>query len=152
MPLLQSNNFGQVPYQPESVLEFPAGLPGFDDRRRFVAIHMRENEPLVFLQSLEDPGLCFITLPVRAIAPGYRLSVSEEDMGLLGLPAGRQPQFGEDLLGLAVVAVKESGPTANLLAPIVVNLANRRAVQAIAPGSDHSWEHPLLPAEAPVCS
>jgi flagellar assembly factor FliW len=152
MPLLESKNFGQIPYQPEAVLEFPTGLPGFDERRRFVAVHMQVNEPLVFLQSLEDPELCFITLPLAAVTPGYRLSMSEEDAGVLGLPAGQQPQLGDGLLGLAVVAVKEGGPTANLLAPIVVNLANRRAVQAIGPGSDYSWEHPLLPAEAPACS
>jgi len=152
MPVLVSKNFGQIPFKVESVIEFPAGLPGFDERRRFVPVRMPLNDPLVFLQSLEDPALCFVTLPLLAADPGYRLCMSEEDVELIGLEAGCRPQIGREVLGLAVVAIKEKGPTANLLAPIVVNLKNRRAVQAIAPGSEYSWEHPLLAAEAPKCS
>jgi len=51
-----------------------------------------------------------------------------------------------------VIAIRETGPTANLLAPIVENLRNLKAVQAVAPESEYSLQHVLLPEEAPVCS
>jgi flagellar assembly factor FliW len=51
-----------------------------------------------------------------------------------------------------VLSIRETGPTANLLAPIVVNLRNRRAVQAVAAESDYSHQHALMPEEASVCS
>ena len=35
MTLLRSDYFGTIPYRPESVIEFPRGLPGFDDEHRF---------------------------------------------------------------------------------------------------------------------
>jgi flagellar assembly factor FliW len=38
-----------------------------------------------------------------------------------------------------------------LLAPVVVNLCNRKAVQAVAPESDYSHRFALLPDGAPVC-
>src|SRR4051794_15543817 len=67
MPVVTTNHFGPVEYEAESVLEFPRGLPGFEDRRGFLPLRQPENDPLIFLQSLEDPALCFTTAPVRAL-------------------------------------------------------------------------------------
>jgi flagellar assembly factor FliW len=149
---MQTKNFGTINYQPDSELEFPRGLPGFGERRRFVAVRFVESDPLVYLQSLEDPALCFITMPVLAVDPRYRLKVTGEDLGQIGLTSARQPRIGEDVFCLTVLAMRESGPTANLLAPIVINLKTRRAVQAIAPESEYSHQHELMPQESAVCS
>lgn len=152
MPVVQTSNFGIISYGPEAAIEFPRGLPGFDDRRRFVALQFPDSAPLVFLQSLEVPDLCFITMPVLAVDPHYRLEVGSEDLGLLELSPLLQPRIGEDVLCLAVLSVAESGPTANLLAPVVVNLRTLKAVQAISPESGYSHQHALVPQEIAVCS
>jgi flagellar assembly factor FliW len=111
-----------------------------------------ESDPLVYLQSLEDPALCFVTMPILSVDPQYRLKVSSEDLDQLGLPAGRTPRIGQDVFCLTVIAIRENGPTANLLAPVLINLKNRKAVQAIAPDSDYSHQYELMPEEAAVCS
>ena len=152
MPVMDTKYFGKISFEPDSELEFPGGLPGFDSRRRFVAVRFAESDPLIYLQSLEDPDLCFITMPILAVDPLYKLKVSGEDLDQLGLPQARQPRIGEDVLCLTVLSVRETGPTANLLAPIVVNLRNRRAVQAVAPESEYSHQFALMPQEASVCS
>jgi len=133
-------------------VEFPEGLPGFEERRQFVALTLPHTQPLVFLQSLDDAALCFITLPVLSIDRQYRLEIREEDLKIVGLSPKRQPRIGEDVACMAVLTVQESGPTANLLAPIVINIKNLKAVQAIAPDSGYSHQHPLSPAGAMVCS
>lgn len=148
---MQTKSFGKIEYAPESELEFPRGLPGFDERRRFVAVRFVESDPLIYLQSIEDPGLCFITMPVLAVDPVYRLKVAGEDLNEIGLPVARQPRIGEDVFCLTVLSIRETGPTANLLAPIVINLKTRRAVQAIARDGGYSHQHELLPAESLVC-
>ena len=148
MPDFETSSLGRIFYEPEWAIEFPSGLPGFEDRRRFAAITLDESAPLVFLQSLEDPALCFITLPVLAVDPLYRLEVSGEDLGHLGLPPAKQPRIGTDVLCLTVVSIRESGPTANLLAPVVVHLGSHQAVQAVATDSGYSHQHPLFPPEA----
>jgi flagellar assembly factor FliW len=150
MPSIETRNLGILAYEAESAIEFPRGLPGFEERRRFLAASFPDSRPLVFLQSLEDPGLCFITLPAPAVIPDYTLELSAEDLGLIDLPRGRRPAIGSDVLCLAVVAIHETGPTANLLAPVVVNLRNRKAVQAVEPGRRYSHQHPLT-AGGPAC-
>jgi flagellar assembly factor FliW len=152
MPVLETQKFGRISYQEKSEIDFPAGLPGFEERHRFLAVQLPETNPLVFLQSLEDAGLCFVTLPVLAVEPRYRLRVSGEDLERLGLAGGRQPRIGADVLCLAVLSLRAGGPTANLLAPVVVNVASLKAVQAVMPDSGYSHQHVLLPLEAAVCS
>jgi flagellar assembly factor FliW len=152
MPVVQTHNFGSISYSHEAAIEFPRGLPGFDDRRRFLALQFEDTAPLVFLQSLERADLCFITMPVLAVDPQYRLQVSTEDLTEVDLSPLRQPRIGEDVLCLAVLSISESGPTANLLAPVVVNLRNLKAVQAVAPESGYPHRHALVTEEAPVCS
>jgi len=152
MPVVETKNFGKISFEPESELEFPCGLPGFDSSRRFIAVRFVESDPLVYLQSLEDPGLCFITAPIQAVDPQYRLKVSAEDLAHLGLPAARQPRIGEDVLALTVVSIRETGPTANLLAPVLVNLRNRKAVQAVSEEAGYSHQHAILSEEALACS
>lgn len=124
-------------------LEFPHGIPAFETQRRFRLI---EKLPLLFLESESNPELSFLVLPVPLIDPDYHLAVSPEDRETIG--AGDE----STLLCLAVItAVDDSPPTANLLAPVVVNLDTGRAVQAVRSDAVYSHRHPLLPEGAP-CS
>jgi flagellar assembly factor FliW len=147
MPFLDTKNLGAISWEPAAEIEFPCGLPGFEDRRRFVAVHFGHTDPLIFLQSVEDPALCFITLPVRAVEPNYRLSAGEDDLRLVGLPTDRAPRIGEDVHCLVVLSLRETGPTANLLAPVIVNLKSLKAVQAVAQEGSYSHQHPLVTEE-----
>jgi flagellar assembly factor FliW len=154
MPEFQTRYFGSVVYEEESVLHFPLGLPGFAEEGRFLLIEQSVNKPLVFLQSLARPELCFITLPILAVCPDYELATAPEDLRALSLAEDRQPIIGAEVLCLAVVSlVEDSSPTANLLSPIVVNWRTRCAVQAIQVDSSYSHQHPLLaPATVESCS
>src|SRR5579871_1889791 len=111
MPVLQTSNFGRISYDSHDAIEFPRGLPGFEDRRSFAALQFPDTAPLVFLQSLDSGDLCFITMPVLAVDPNYRLAVSEEDLAEVGLPAHHQPRIADDVLCLAVLSLGETGPT-----------------------------------------
>ncbi|MFN7994697.1 MAG: flagellar assembly protein FliW [Bryobacteraceae bacterium] len=144
--------FGTVEYDENSILAFPQGIPAFEQERRFLAIRQPINEPLVFLQSLSNPDLCFVTLPVLTACPDYRLEMAPEDLEAVELDPDRQPQIGGDVLCLAILSLEENAPpTANLLAPVVVNVRTRHGCQAINPNVNYSHRHELAVPEA-VCS
>ncbi len=143
-----TEHFGKIEYDSSQVIHFPAGLPAFEQERRFVSIERPATAPVVFLQSLSRTELMFITLPVLVVDATYQLKVSPEDLQALELPDDRQPELGADVACLAVITVAESSPaTANLMAPIVINLRTRCALQAIQAGTAYSHAHPL-PATA----
>jgi flagellar assembly factor FliW len=149
MAQILTRQFGPLEYDESAVLDFPAGLPGFPDQTRLVLVERASAAPVIFLQSLHREELCFLAVPVLAIDPGYQLVVGGDDLRLLGLDASRQPHIGEETLCLAILSAPENGPlTANLLAPVVVELRQRRAVQAVRADSVYSHRHMLAAAES----
>ena len=154
MQQFETKYFGSIAYAPESVIDFPQGLPGFEAERRFVIIEQAINKPVVFLQSLGMPELCFITLPVGGILPAYKGYLSAEELRSLGLRDDVQPEPNGETLWLGIVALSEDGSaTINLLSPIVIHWAARRAVQAVQADLDYSHRHPLFAVSPEVpCS
>jgi len=150
MPRIQTKYFGPLDCQPNLVFEFPSGLPGFEAERSFVFLERPDTDPILFLQSVSRPELCFLLLPVLVADTHYRLSLAPEDLAALKLPVDSQPQIGREVLCAAVVcAADESrrGPTVNLLAPIVVNLQEQIGIQAILSESGYPHRHALFPAQ-----
>ncbi len=144
MPRLVSKYFGELDYSTEAVFQFPEGIPAFEDQTAFVFLEQPKTHPLVFMQSLVNPGLCFITVPVFVVDSDYRLDLTPEDSVSLELAPELVPQIGSDILCLTLVTVSEQAdPTVNLAAPVVLNLRNRKGFQVILPSSGYSVQHPL---------
>jgi flagellar assembly factor FliW len=144
MPLVNTRRFGSIEYDESWVVSFPCGLPGFENETRFVLLERPEWAPIVFLQSLAGAELCFLAAPVGALDPAYSLSVTREDLQRLSLDEERQPVADQQVLCLALLCAPENGPlTGNLLAPVVVNLRTRIAVQAVRADARYSHQHAI---------
>lgn len=154
MPKCQTKYHGEMNYDEEATLHFPRGLFAFESETRFLPIERSDLRPLVFLQSLSTPDLCFISLPVFVVDRNYSLSLKPEELATVGLRADQQPEIGTDVLCLALVSMHADGPTtANLLAPVVVNRKNSKAIQAVSLNQNYPHQA-RLPAssEELVCS
>jgi flagellar assembly factor FliW len=78
-------------------------------------------------------------VPVAALVEDYSLCASTEDLAALELSSYPPPGDQPDLLCLAILTVSEERSlTANLLAPVVINLAANLAVQAVRADSAYS--------------
>jgi flagellar assembly factor FliW len=144
MATTETTQFGVLEYDPEDIIQFPQGLPAFEEETEFILVENAATLPVVFLQSLRDPGLSFITLPTLAVDPSYRLAISAEDLAALQLDPGRQPEEGREVVALAIVTVKEGeAATANLMAPVVIHRAARQGLQALQPWTGYSHRHLL---------
>jgi flagellar assembly factor FliW len=152
MQTIDTRHFGKLEYGAEAILSFPAGLYAFEDQTEFLLIEQAASAPMVFLQSIREPALSFMLVPVQVIDSAYRLALSEEDFQALGFSQGDAPQLGRDITSLVLLTV---GPnhsvTCNLLAPIVINPASRRGAQVIQFDSGYSHQHPLAALEAECC-
>jgi flagellar assembly factor FliW len=138
---------GEVEYSPEAVYTFPIGIPGFENEHAFVFLERPRSHPLMFMQSLATPELCLILMPILAADRHYKLHLTEEDLEALQLPARKQPRIGKDILCAVVVCAggqDRPDPTANLLAPIVVNLKQQIGIQVIQTKVNYSYRHPLI--------
>ena len=150
---IETARFGQVNVDENSIITFPDGVPGFEDKRRFAFVtHPSTNQdkssPFMWLQSLEDEKLAFLTAEPRHFFPGYAPRIASMDLDAL--------EIGEEPLGprlytmLTVPPGNPTGITANLLAPIAINPVAHIARQVIVSGDDYGLRHRLLPEESPV--
>lgn len=152
MPKLITRHFGAIEYVAGEQFVFPSGLPGFPADTAFLPVELPEQLPLIYLQSLNSPDLCFVSLPVKCIVSDYQLSPNGDDLARIGLRPDVQP--GPAILCLALVCFGEDGTAdANLRAPIVINLQNRMAVQTFQGEDRYPIRYPLKPErEATMCS
>lgn len=127
------------------VLTMVRPMPGFPEQKAFVLVALTangdsdddEDEPVFYeLHSLEQPALRFLVAVPGAFFSEYEVDVDDETCADLGLTAA------EDALVLVVITLGQQ-PTANLMAPVVINSRTRRAVQVILSGTDWPVRAPL---------
>lgn len=144
LPFIESSDFGRLDYTEDEVFVFPAGLPGFDTRQRFLLLTPPLVDPFCFLQSVEDARLRFICLPVARVHTSYQIALSSEEAALLDVEPATHGTGSTQVAILCVVTVPAEGtPTANMLAPIVLALQQRRGAQCIRAESGFSVEQEL---------
>jgi flagellar assembly factor FliW len=136
---IHSAHLGDIEWTPGCELFLPGGLPGFEQEYRMIPVEVPVQRPLVFLQSLDNPETCFVSLPVRTIHPDYQICLGEEDRVALLFDLDRDLSIGADVLCLALLVPFENTVQANLDAPIVINLHNRRCIQALPSGAPKGY-------------
>lgn len=125
---------------------FPRGIPAFEHVTRFCLLENPAYEPLVVLEAESQPALRFACVPVECLMQDYRLELSDDEAALLASPGGPAR-----LRVLAILTFRAgSVPTANLLAPVVLNPGTGVGVQSVQAQLQYSHLHPLR--EEPPCS
>jgi flagellar assembly factor FliW len=134
--VIRSQWLGEIEFGSNSELFFPAGLPGFEGERGMLPVEIPAQKPLVYLQSLANPDICFVSLPVFIVDSGFHLRLSDEERSLLQLTGDADPAIGVDVLCLALLMPSLGTVRVNLNAPVVINLHNSRGVQCVSADSD----------------
>ncbi|MCB0331412.1 MAG: flagellar assembly protein FliW [Bdellovibrionales bacterium] len=136
MITVQSSRFGELRVPAHSVIELPSGLIGFSRSQSFIMLEHKP--PFSWLQSVEDPGLAFVIVDGAEFGDEYKLEppIGDKDIDL---------QEGDDFAILVIITVRPDPreTTANLKAPVFVNLKNRRGVQIIFDNPAYSTRFPL---------
>ena len=141
--IINTERFGEVTYTSEDVIFFPRGIPAFEDKHNWILAGTDDNA-IKWLQSLDDGDLALPVTSPDAIQSDYNARIPEDDLTLVGSvnPA--------DLALLIVVSIPEAAPwnmTANLRAPILINLKSHKAVQVIALNEEYPVRHTVFSEE-----
>lgn len=129
-----SKTEGRTSAEAVPTIEFVSPMPGFPDHRTFFLLRLEDNGLIYALTSAEDPSLRFIVIPPLPFFPDYAPEVDDDTLALLEV---RDAHDADRLLVLLVVTPADTAAesTVNLLAPVIVDQASRRAVQAVLNGT-----------------
>src|SRR3989339_1534403 len=138
---LNTKNFGLIEIDEKNIIEFPEGLPGFEDKKRFTLLGKMEEEPYFdWLQSIEDMDLVFVTINPKFIIPEYYIDVEQNDIEFLKIKDENK------VLIYAIVVIPEDieEMSANLKAPIIINTENNIGKQLVLENKQYQIRHYIL--------
>lgn len=128
---IQSKLLGNQDINPDTIINFPRGLPGFEDQTRFKLFHQEGSEIVYWLQSVDNAELTFSVAHPSNFNINYNFTVTDAEENLLELKSN------EDLVILILLHKdneQENGkPTikGSIKAPILINAAKRIGLQKV---------------------
>lgn len=127
---------GEVEVTEENIVDFKTGLPGFEDRKRFVVLDLEGNDVFKILQDIERPELAFILVNPWDFFEDYEIE----------LDLGEEKDQVKDLRVFTIVTLEEElkDSTTNLLAPLVLNCEKNQGRQIILNGFPYTTKHKLF--------
>ena len=142
--LVQSTRFGELEVAEEQIMDFPEGLLGFPDEKKFALMEYKPESPFYILQSMADPDLTFLMINPFAFFNDYDFQMDDALMAEIGLTADNPPT----VFNIATVRDKIQSMTVNLAGPVLVNIRDRKAAQWVIEKTQFPTRYPLFPAAA----
>jgi flagellar assembly factor FliW len=129
---IESPVLGAIEISDDKTIEFPVGLPGFENLRRFALLHEEGSGGKIFLlQSLDDASVTLSLAGPEQLGITYELPLTDEEEAMLRLS---RP---EDAVVTIVVRKGDddepasAGMRANFMAPIIINIRQQRGLQKV---------------------
>ncbi|CAK0749993.1 Flagellar assembly factor FliW [Gammaproteobacteria bacterium] len=142
---IKTRYFGVQEVDPQTMLFFPEGLPGFEEYHRFKLFHEEGERPIIhYLQSLDDPEIAFSVVEPDWLGLNYELPLARWESAVLkSSPSydSKKKETGEDpkegispllvLIMLSATQEEGDGPRIQPLVsqPLVINPKTRRGLQ-----------------------
>lgn len=138
--IIQTSRFGQVAIQESDVLTFPEGLLGFADLRKFVLLDDPSDEIFAWLQSCEASPIAFPVLDPEMFLENYKVNLTKADMESLRMQAGQSPK------NFCIITIPDDPTqmTANLKAPVIVNVQEKLARQCVLQDNHLAIREPIF--------
>jgi len=132
--------FGELEAEEKDIISFEDGIPGFPELHNYLIVHDDSNEYFSYLQAVEDVNVCFVITSPFFIIPDYNVRISDDTVKKLEI------QEENDVMLYCIISVPEDikQMTANMKAPIVINVRNRKAVQEIIDDDSYSVKHKII--------
>ena len=137
---VETLRFGAVEVDEKKIIVFDDGIPGLEQYKKYALLQFEESYPIVWLQSMEDTGICLPVLDTFKVLPDYVFDIDETDVKALNLNGP------DELHVVSVVVIPEDiqGMTVNLAAPIIINTISGGARQVVLSGSEFNVRAPVF--------
>tara|TARA_B000000557_G_scaffold248965_1_gene234003 strand:- start:20 stop:475 length:456 start_codon:yes stop_codon:yes gene_type:complete len=121
-----NHRLGEIEVRRDVLLNFPVGLLGFSHLRQFALVpHKGGDSAFMWLVPLDDENLAFVVVNPDLFFDGYLPQPTPDQLAIL------QSEPDEPLGVLVLVSFHDGKPTANLAAPLILDLNHRNGIQAV---------------------
>lgn len=133
--VIETTRFGSVTVEDSDIITFPEGMLGFSKIHEYVLIERTDDSLFVWLQALKKGSVAFPLLEPQIFEMNFRVDLEDTDRKILKLDKLKYAK----VFSIITIPSDPTKMTANLKAPIVVNLKKRLAHQVIL----HQQDYPI---------
>ena len=138
---LTTRIFGEVNVEDNKVINFPNGIIGFPDLKRFTLMFDEDDEgnTIKWLQSIEEPDFAMPVLDPLIVCPDYKPEIDKDKIKDIGELAD------EEILVLVTVTVPHdlTKMTVNLMGPFIINVKDMKGAQCIVENDEYPVKFPI---------
>lgn len=134
---VNTTRFGELEVSPDEVIHFPEGILGFGDLKRYCLVDPADETLILWMQSLEEPSIAFPVLEPRIYKTDYIVKLSAQELKQLQLENINQ----SIVFTILTIPRDVSQMTANLKAPIVINLRDQIGKQVVLQENEYTLKH-----------
>lgn len=138
---IETKKFGKVDINKNAVFNFILPIIGFNDLKEYTIIDYKSDSPFKWLQSMENMELAFPITLCSFFNIDYRFDIPDEEAQKLEI------ESADDVFVCNIANIPTNNPqgaTINMLAPIVINLSNKKAMQLVLKNTDFQVRYKLF--------
>jgi flagellar assembly factor FliW len=136
--MIETSRFGSIAVSENDIITFPEGMLGFSKIDQYVLVERADDSLFIWLQALKKPTVAFPLLEPQILERNYRVEMIDEDMKMIRMKDLKHSK----VFSIITIPTDPTKMTANLKAPVVINVKDKLAKQVIL----HNQDYPIRKA------
>jgi flagellar assembly factor FliW len=136
---VKTSRFGELQVNDKDIINFPEGLLGFENHKRFFVVDPGDATLILWLQSIDDEKVAFPIIEPKIFKPDYVAKLMPADMRSIELETITETR----IYTILTIPSNVTEMSANLKAPIVINNAKKIAKQIVLQDSKLTVTHEM---------
>ena len=137
---VKTGRFGQLTVGNDEKIRMPQGVLGFPEYTEFCLVDPGDETLILWLQSLQNPDIAFPLLEPKIFRPDYAARLSAAELRELKLENINQSA----VFSILTIPDDITQMTANLKAPLVINLKEQIARQVVLQENEYTIKHMMF--------
>ena len=138
--VVQTGRFGQIEISTDEIITIPSGILGFPQDQEFCLVDSGDDTLILWLQSLTNPRLAFPIIEPKIFKNDYVVRLSAAELRELRMSSIRDAS----VFTILTIPAQMSEMTANLKAPLVINVREKTGKQVVLQENDQPIKHPMF--------
>jgi flagellar assembly factor FliW len=137
---IRTLRFGEVEVHQNELITFPEGILGFPELKKYCLIDPGDDTLILWLQSIDDANIAFPVLEPKIFKPDYTVRLSAQELAQLKL----ENINTSVVFNILTIPKDVTQMTANLKAPLVINLKEQIGKQVILQENENVLKYPIF--------
>ena len=138
--IIKTGRFGQLTVGDDETIQIPQGILGFPDLTKYCLVDPGDETLILWLQSMDNPEIAFALLEPKIFRTDYAVRLSAAELRELKLENINQSA----VFSILTIPEDVTQMTANLKAPIVINLKQQIAKQVVLQENEYSIKQQMF--------